>query len=251
MDPIFRGFFTVDLFDCPPFQMFTSGDDPVASSILATKSFEPHSMRLWCRYAREASSIFDIGAHTGIYSLAAAALRRDIPIHAFEPNPFAAARLRLHKHLNGFNNIVEYPVGLSERGGIAELIWQYRPDGQISSGGSLNQPYPGYEKAITYTATLDSLEIPTGDKPLLKIDVEGTEVNVFKGMEDTLKKRPLILVESFQQPKCDAITAMLPGYRFALIQENGELKMSDRLVARDHQSGDFNQLCIPEWMQIL
>src|SRR5262245_20569340 len=102
---MFRGFYTVDLFDCPPFQMFSNGDDPRAIEILEYKSFEPHSMRLWCRLVRDATAILDIGAHTGVYSLAAASLRKDIQIHAFEPNPYAAARLRVHKHLNGFANL--------------------------------------------------------------------------------------------------------------------------------------------------
>src|SRR4051812_34182023 len=93
----FYGYFQVDIFDCPPFAMFTNNDCPRAFNILYQRKFEPGSMALWCRYARSASSILDVGAHVGVYALAAAALRPDLQIHAFEPNPFAAARLRLNK----------------------------------------------------------------------------------------------------------------------------------------------------------
>src|SRR5687767_9879995 len=91
----YYGYYTADIFECPPFVMFTSNDCPRAWNILYERTFEPQSMKLWCRLAREATGILDIGAHVGVYSLAAAALRKDIDVHAFEPNPYAFARLRL------------------------------------------------------------------------------------------------------------------------------------------------------------
>src|SRR4051812_21792583 len=78
------GFYEVDIFECPPFVMFTGNDCPRGWDILYERSFEPQSMRIWCRLARTATGILDIGAHVGVYSLAAASLRKDIKIHAFE-----------------------------------------------------------------------------------------------------------------------------------------------------------------------
>src|SRR5207247_334891 len=128
--------YTVDLFDCPPFRMFTANDCHRAVNILEQKKFEPMSMALWCRLVPKATWIVDIGAQVGVYSLAAAALRKDIPIHAFEPNPYAYARLRVHKSLNGFDNIVEHREAVAYRYGVAKLY--VLPKGlAISSGGSL------------------------------------------------------------------------------------------------------------------
>ncbi|MHB1204793.1 MAG: hypothetical protein ACYCZX_04435, partial [Rhodospirillaceae bacterium] len=86
------GYFKVDHLDCPPFDLFANGDTMGPDDV---RTYEPFSLKLWCHYARGASSILDIGSHVGIYTMAAAALRKDIPIHAFEPNPYNAARLRV------------------------------------------------------------------------------------------------------------------------------------------------------------
>lgn len=244
---LFRGFHTVDHFDCPPFQMFTNADDPVSVAILDYRSFEPHSMRLWCALAKTSSSILDIGSHVGVYSLAAASIRKDIQIHAFEPNPFTAARLRVNKHLNEFSHIVEHNVALAEGKGIAEISWITKPNGWLSSGSGLGGEHDtGWEKAPVYVRTLDSLGVDPGTKPLVKIDVEGTEHNVFKGMSAFLASRPAIILESFGQGNCDFIASLLPNYRFFLIDERGALQEQKRLLAARLDEQNKNKLLLPE-----
>lgn len=49
--------------------------------------------------------IFDVGAIAGIYSLAALAIQRDAVVHAFEPTPEIAARLRATAKLNGLDDL--------------------------------------------------------------------------------------------------------------------------------------------------
>jgi hypothetical protein len=76
------GVYTVDLFNCPPFKMFHWHDCPRAQDILKYKSFEPMSMKLWCELVEDAELAVDVGAHVGIYGLAAAAKRPDLEIHS-------------------------------------------------------------------------------------------------------------------------------------------------------------------------
>lgn len=241
----YYGYYLVDIFDCPPFAMFTNNDCPRAINILYGRRFEPGSMALWCRYARTATSILDIGAHVGVYALAAASLRRDIKIHAFEPNPFASARLRLHKEFNGFENIVEGRMGLAHKNTVTAFFWGTEKR-LIPSGASLSKRSGGtQEQAYVQLSTLDSLDIgPVGDRCLMKIDVEGAEALVFTGMTGHLAARPDIILETFSQEKCDAINDLvLPlGYKVYLIREDtGALEPQDRLMARTIESGDFNQ----------
>ncbi|MHB1204622.1 MAG: FkbM family methyltransferase [Rhodospirillaceae bacterium] len=241
----YYGYYLADIFDCPPFAMFTNNDCPRAINILYGRTFEPGSMALWCRHARTATSIFDIGAHVGVYALAAASLRPDIKIHAFEPNPFASARLRLHKEFNGFENIVEGRMALAHKNTVTPFFWGTEKR-LIPSGASISKSAVGVqEQAYVQLATLDSLDIgPVGDRCLMKIDVEGAEALVFAGMAGHLAARPDIILETFSQQKCDAINELiLPlGYNVYLIREDtGALEPQDRLTARTIESGDFNQ----------
>lgn len=242
---VFRGFYTVDIFDCDPFQMFTNGDDPIAVYIREAKQFEPCSMKLWCELARRASSILDIGAHVGIYSLVAASIRKDIEIHAFEPNPFNAARLRVNKHLNGFTHIVEHNFALADANGITELSWAVKPNGWLSSGGSLAKNNVFEERAPVYVKRLDDLGINPGPKPIIKIDVEGAEPNVFRGMPNLLKSRPTIILETFGQSHCDAINPLLTNYKTFHIDESGHLTERPKLLPADPHSKSKNQILLP------
>ena len=242
----YYGYYTVGIFDCPPFVMFTNNDCPRAINILYQGAFEPGSMALWCRYARDATAILDVGAHVGVYALAAAALRTDIDIHAFEPNPFASARLRLHKEFNGFVNIIEHRMGVGHKNTVTTVSWGTEKH-LIPSGASLaKRPGGGIlEQAYIQLATLDSLDLgPLGARGLIKIDVEGAEDLVFMGMKGHLAAKPDIILETFSQAKCDTINdLLLPlGYKAYLIHEDTRLlEPQDRLLARTTESRDFNQ----------
>ena len=242
----FMGEYTCDLFDCPSFKMVTFGDCHRANNILIDKRFEPESMRIWCQLAKTATCILDIGAHVGVYSLAAASLRKDIKIHAFEPNPYAYTRLREHKLLNGFTNLKDYPVALADRSDFVAFGWLRRPGHYISSGGTMLQELPANpaseESIIARTRRLGDFKISYGDRPLVKIDVEGGERVVLKGARALLQAQPDIIIESFSQNNCDAITELLrPGYKVFRIIEDGRLEPIDRLTAADGQGQDFNQ----------
>lgn len=241
-----QGYYDVTLFDCPPFRMFDNDDDPRSVDILVNKKFEPHSTRLWCALVSEATCILDIGAHTGIYSLVAASLRSDIEIHAFEPNPYSAARLRVHKHLNGFSNIRDYHLALSDQKGVIPVTWTKRKDGWLSSNsGIFVRPNKVIETDCALVSDLDSLEITYGGTPLVKIDVENSETYVFRGMQKLLAARPVIFLETFRQESCDEIGKMLIDYRSFRIHEAGSISELERLEPAHPKSDDFNQLLVP------
>lgn len=240
------GFYTVDLFDCPSFKMFTAGDCPRAENILLDRKFEPESMRLWCKLVRAATSILDIGAHVGVYSLAAASLRSDIPVHAFEPNPEAYSRLRVHRRINGFDNIVEHRYALADKTGTAAFSWYVKPEKFIASGAGLGiKPVKnswGVESVFVTTKRLDEVAIDYGSQPLVKIDVEGAERHVLEGAQALLATKPDIILESFSQKNCDLISEMLrPGYSVFRIHECGEMNRLSQLTAADLNNQDFNQ----------
>jgi len=242
----FFGFYNVELFECPPFLMFTNNDCPRAFNILYDKVFEPTSMRVWCRLARHATGILDIGAHVGVFCLAAASLRTDIKIHAFEPNPYAYTRLRMHIMMNDFRNIEEHPFAVGNQSAVVKFSWVKKASLQISSGGGVGARGEGAEEIIVPMQKLDGsgLAGQIGDRGLVKIDVEGGEIQTIDGMGELLARRPDILLESFSPKACDHINAqILPlGYKVYLVNETtGALEPRDKLHAALMASGNFNQ----------
>ena len=236
-------FFTTDMFDCPPLHLLTLDDCPRARNILIDKEFEPTSMRLWCHLAKSATSILDIGAHVGIYALSAASLRPDLAVHAFEPNPWAYTRLREHIRLNGFTNIAEHHVALCYRTGMAPFSWAEKPGNPISSGGSIGYRGQGCENTFVMGDILDGFKIPYGDRPLIKIDVEGGEREVFEGGTQMFKSRPDIILETFSWTNAKAIWDLLPDdyISYVIEEKSGRLVMGEKLRSMDQRGQNFNQ----------
>ena len=242
------GYYEVDMFECPTFLMFTNNDCPRGWDIMFHRHFEPQSMKLWCRMAKTATGILDIGAHVGVYSLAAAALRTDITIHAFEPNPYAFSRLRMHKTINNFAQIEEHTFAVSDKDKVDYFSWAKKPTLQISSGGGIGaRENQNVERTVTQVITLDGKGIAPnmGAKPLVKIDVEGNEYATFRGIQEVLALKPDIILETFSQASCDAINEMIEplGYSVYHILERGRsLDQREKLKPCSiDRNGNFNQ----------
>lgn len=244
------GYYEVDIFECPTFLMFTNNDCPRGWDILFLRHFEPQSMALWCRLAHMATGIIDIGAHVGVYSLAAAALRDDIKIHAFEPNPHAFSRLRMHKQINSFAQIVEHTAAVADQNGFSQFNWAKKATSQISSGGSLveRENDEGIEKLVVRVATLDGTGLAStlGQKPLVKIDVEGAETSAFRGIQEILALKPDIILETFSQSSCDEINEIIRPLQYDvyhILEKERQIEQRKQLEpCKMEPGGSFNQL---------
>jgi FkbM family methyltransferase len=137
--------------------------------------------------------VFDIGANIGQYSLPAAI--RTGPsgqVHAFEPAPIWARRLQENIELNNLSNVIIHPLGLSDHSGQRTFTFK---NTQGSGMGSVVENYHSYVEK----KKLDKIqiEIENGDLYLArhnislphvaKIDVEGAELEVLRGLEQAFK----------------------------------------------------------------
>jgi len=160
---------------------------------------EPETI-LWikdhCGSTNPVSFFLDVGANIGMYSLFAASLSQSICIIAVEPAPNNSKYLSENIQLNNFSNrftIVSQP--------LASKVFE----------GSLANPdqRPGATGAQVHEeSTLGELQITTttGDflveqsaiyDGILKIDVDGNELDILSGFEKSLKEKRFrsILVE--------------------------------------------------------
>ena len=167
---------------------------------------------------RQGDTVVDAGANKGAYLYW---LRRAVgasgTVFAFEPQPSLANYLQKTTQQMGWSNVHVKACAVSDRSGTARL---HVPGEKDSPGASLeaavsNKPGHSFECPIT---TLDE-QLATAERvSLLKVDVEGHELNLFRGAEQTLKKhKPHIVFE------CEArhLTHHKPSDVFAHLQSLG------------------------------
>jgi FkbM family methyltransferase len=154
-----------------------------------TYFLEEEILRCWTVAAKRAKVIFDIGANAGIYSLAALAVRPDAVVHAFEPTPEIAGRLRATARLNALDHLQVHQAAVSRKNGTATLN-RFRGDFDTNEGMNfISEDEVDSQKEKVDTLSLDSFsrDHSIAKVDLLKIDVQGHEHVALKGAEQLIR----------------------------------------------------------------
>lgn len=157
--------------------------------------YDQAELGLLRRELRAGGDFVDVGAHIGMYTVAAAAaLRGRGRVLAFEPNPSARAQLEANLALNQLDNTVVVPAAAGSAPGETVLHVPATPDPSFSSleAGRFSEGEPVPVRMTTVDDEVDAARL----KPAaVKIDVEGGELEVVAGMQRVLDLRPLLIVE--------------------------------------------------------
>jgi FkbM family methyltransferase len=146
--------------------------------------------------AREADELLDIGAYTGLFTLATTAIAPGLHAHAFEIVPAVADALEANLRRNSVADRV-----VVHREGVGEPDTTMRvPSGEggsaLPSFYSLKMRFE--EGEVVPVRSLDSVGalLPAGARVVMKVDVEGTEDAVFGAGQRFLGTfRPDVLCE--------------------------------------------------------
>ena len=178
--------------------LFVVWNDSVREAVLSGE-FESVERQFVERFLKSGMTVLDVGAYFGIYALTASVkVGPTGRIVAFEPADRQMRRLRWNLILNGFSNVHTEKLALSNVEGAAKF---FAVTGGAEGLSGLRRP----EVAATVrsvdvkTAILDDYlkqhAIPTVD--LIKVDVEGGELDFFRGARTLLgqSNAPVILCE--------------------------------------------------------
>ncbi len=181
------------------------------------------------RACRPRMLLFDLGAHFGVFSLAA--LRYgggDARSVAVEPSPAAARILEIQSRLNDAAGRVTLVRAAAARGVGAQAMLNA---GVIADGFFVawDEGRPPWELTTVDTVSIDSLARDLGARPThIKIDVEGAELAALEGGQQVLSRepRPVIFLELHNKRD--------PGEPLELLAELGyrELTVANAPVER-------------------
>lgn len=150
----------------------------------------------------------DIGANIGNHSLFFSDYFQ--AVHAFEPNPLTFGLLSYNANLS--NRITAHPFGLSDTDKVCEMMVEPQNMGASTiENTAYAQKNTQQKKHIPITLKkLDDLHLCHLPVGLIKIDVEGHELSVFKGANAfIMQHQPMIVFEQLHSEIANGSSACI------------------------------------------
>jgi FkbM family methyltransferase len=130
---------------------------------------------------RPGDVVLDVGANIGLFPLHLATLASGLRVHCFEPNPRAHALLRRNLEANGLTGwVTAHPLAVFDHNGPVVLRRAARSGHRSLLATTLVRPEDGDEVEAIDLA--EALRRSGAERvALLKVDVEGAEIEIVEG----------------------------------------------------------------------
>ncbi len=201
----------------------------------------------WLKTIESGSVVYDIGANIGIYSIFAAQYVGSAGmVYAFEPHLFNACSLLRNINKNKFQNRIKIlTCALHDHEACVDFNYNSVKAG--SSGSQLDHVIDEGGKVfipkaveLKHATTIDLL-ISDGilrSPDFVKLDVDGNELLILKGMEETLESSLRSIQVEVHPKDGDSIVQLLKSHNFELKERHYTL--AGKKLMKDH--GDPSQI---------
>ena len=230
-----------------------SEDTGVELSLHETGTYEKGILAFLQANLRKGDCFVDVGANIGLMSIFASnCVGNEGQVLAYEAHPKTAELLKENIELNQLMNIQVCQYALGSEEGQTKIYDNW----QINRGGA--SLIVKTEDSIAYDIDIHRLDavLSTNLHPkIIKIDVEGFELEVLKGASETIKKFQPILIVEFSEIRENfhesgeqlvEIIKTFGNYRFYKLKGGKERK--SRLIeikSNDELPQHDNVICIP------
>jgi FkbM family methyltransferase len=193
---------------------FYANDEMIGHSLSRYGEYSQSELTFLLSLLTKNAVVYDVGANIGYHTTAFASVAKHV--YAFEPHPRNYAMLKINT--TALHNVTTLNCAVSQTQGHV-YVSDFDPE-QVGNFG-----------AVSVTTTQTAISVPcltldqAGLEPpdLIKIDVEGSELNVLQGCQEIIAQRcPVIYYEAHESKHLKEIYEMLQpmGYRFYWAQVN-------------------------------
>lgn len=154
-------------------------------------------------YISDSCLIYDIGSNVGQYALSLSSLTGyKSKIVCFEPDIMAYSFLNFNININSLFNVSTYNIGVGE---VNSSTIYYKDSKTGSRKGSFIKDFVGNnfkgETQSVEVKNLDTLFLSLGIPDFIKIDVEGYEIELLKGLNNYNIQKIKFLIETRKTTK--------------------------------------------------
>lgn len=191
--------------------------------------------------------VVEVGANIGAHTVA---LSRIVgaggAVITFEPQRLVFQTLCANLALNSCANVVARQAAVGAE--VGELVVPVLPPNLPNNFGALPLGGRWEHGESVPLVTIDSLQLSACR--LIKMDVEGMEVEALRGAADTIRRcRPALYVENDREERSSALIALLLSYGYRLYWHAPFLFQSDNFAGETEnifgRIASFNMLCVP------
>lgn len=177
-------------------------------------SFEAEKQIAISRLLRPGQTFFDIGANAGFFSLLGSrCVGTSGRVVAVEPLPRNIEMMEKHIAINNISNVLVVRKAISNFIGTARFSVEGHAMSRLSTEGQVP----------VEVTTLDALVEELGSPPgFMKVDIEGTEIDLLRGAKKVLEKfRPVIFLDVHSEEKFNNLLEIIPGLEYEIRNLDG------------------------------
>jgi FkbM family methyltransferase len=187
-------------------------------------TYEYPASKILQKELKDARLFIDVGAHVGYYTLLASKIAKEVI--ALEPDPFNYKLLRINLRINGISNVYALNIAASNYTGTGIYASYIKNTGKLLTQKSNRDN--NMSRIKIKVVKLDDLLLKIGKIPdVIKIDVEGSEIQVLEGLQETLRKgvKCLMIEVHSEENKIKAIYLLKKlGYKIISLKSPREEK---------------------------
>lgn len=203
----------------------------ISRLVFVAGEIDPNEFSFLAGFLQPGMSVIDIGANEGLYALF---FRKRVGpqghVIAIEPSARELQQLKKNLRINGFADVEVIASAMGAKPARAQLSVAESRHAGFNALGAIAAPWVNFVSQVEVpVTTLDLLaEARTWPRiDLIKMDIEGSELNALRGARALLERdRPVLLLEA------DDESLSLRGASLT--------ELLDWLAARDYEAMDFS-----------